>query len=156
MAAPRPRLVLRAHDEDGQTTVLTIGLTAVVAVLVLVLLAATAVLVQARTVQSLVDGAALAGAEELAFQLDQDPRVVLDEGAVQSSVAAHLDAVGAQEAVPGLSEVSAHVAADGVTVVVRARASVSVVPPAAEWVRGIVPITVPVDAEGSSRTVLTR
>lgn len=151
-----PRLRIRPSADDGQTTVLTIGLTAVVVALLLVLFAATSVLIQARKVQSLADGAALAGAEQLAFELGADPRVVLDPGSVQGSAGEYLAAVGAQEAVPGIGAVSSGVAGDGATVVVRIEARVSLVPPSGGWATGLFPATVPVSAEGSSRTVLTR
>lgn len=144
-----------AH-ERGEITVLTLGLSAIVVGLLLVILSATLVLIQARKVQSLADGAALAGAEQLAFQLDADPRVVLEPGSVQASVNEHLDAVGARESVPGLESVSAQVAGDGATVVVRARAQVTLVPSGAGWLADLIPASVPVSAEGSSRTVLTR
>ena len=151
--SPRARDGLRA--EHGQTTVLTIGLCAVLVALMLVMLAATSVAIQARRVQSLADGAALAGAEELGFRLGGDPAVVLSDGAVASSAAAYLDAVGAQRSVPGLGGMQAAVAGDGATVVVRLEAQVSLLPPGGAFA-GIVPATVPVQATGSSRTALTR
>lgn len=143
------------RGEAGQTTVLTIGLTAVVVALCIVLLAVTSVQVQARKVQSLADGAALAGAEELGFQLDRNPSVVLDPAAVEGSVQAHLQAVGARDLVPGLGAVEAGVAGDGTTVVVRVEARVSLVPPQGVFA-SVLPVTVAVEAEGSSRTALTR
>ncbi|MDY6055083.1 pilus assembly protein TadG-related protein [Micrococcus sp.] len=145
----------RPAAEEGQTTVLTVGLSAVLIALVLVLFAVTTVQIQARKVQSLADGAALAGAEELGFQLDAGPGVVLDPHAVQDSVTEHLAAVGARSAVPGLGDVRTAVAADGTTVDVRIEARVPLVPTGG-WLAGVIPVSVPVSAEGSSRTALTR
>lgn len=147
----RTRLV----DDRGQTTVLTVGLCAVLITLMLVMLAVTTVAIQARRLQSLADGAALAGAEELGFRLDENPTVVLSDDEVAASAGAYLSAVGGQESVPGLADMEAGVAGDGATVIVRLEAQVSLLP-AGGWFTGVVPATVPVQAEGSSRTALTR
>ena len=73
----RRRLTARLGHDDGQTTVLTVGLCAVLVALMLVMLAVTTVQLQHRRLQSLADSAAIAGAEELGFRLGEDPGVVL-------------------------------------------------------------------------------
>ena len=69
----RRRLTARLGHDDGQTTVLTVGLCAVLVALMLVMLAVTTVQLQHRRLQSLADSAAIAGAEELGFRLGEDP-----------------------------------------------------------------------------------
>ena len=73
----RRPLTARLGRDDGQTTVLTVGLCAVLVALMLVMLAVTTVQLQHRRLQSLADSAAIAGAEELGFRLGEDPGVVL-------------------------------------------------------------------------------
>ena len=145
----------RLTDDRGQTTVLTIGLCSLLVALMLVMVAVTSVAVQARRVQSLADGAALAGAEELGFRLDTGPGILLTDADVAASADAYLTAVGAQDAVPGLGGMEAGVAEDGSTVVVRLQAQVSLLPPGGPFA-GILPASVAVEATGSSRTALTR
>lgn len=149
------RATRRLGDDRGQTTVLTIGLCAVLVALAMVMLCVTSVAVQARRLQSLADGAAVAGAEELGFRLDEDPAVVLSGEEVAGSAAGYLTAVGGQQMVPGLGGMQAAVAADGATVIVRLDAQVSLLPPGGPF-SGIIPATVAVEATGSSRTALTR
>lgn len=149
----RPRPALRR--DEGQTTVLTIGLCAVLIALMLVMLAATTVQLQHRRLQSLADSAALAGAEELGFRLGEDPGVVLADGDVAASARAHLTAVGAGQAVPGLGGMTAGVDDDGATVVVTLDARVDLLATAGPFA-GALPLSVPIEATGSSRTSLTR
>ena len=92
----RRPLTARLGRDDGQTTVLTVGLCAVLVALMLVMLAVTTVQLQHRRLQSLADSAAIAGAEELGFRLGEDPGVVLSDDDVAASASAHLAAVGAQ------------------------------------------------------------
>ena len=141
--------------DDGQTTVLTVGLCALLVALMLVMLAATTVQLQHRRLQSLADSAAIAGAEELGFRLGEDPGVVLSDGDVAASAQAHLAAVGAGRAVPGLGGMAAGVAEDGATVVVTLDARVDLLATAGPFA-GALPLSVPIQATGSSRTSLTR
>ena len=53
------RLTARLGHDDGQTTVLTVGLCAVLVALMLVMLAVTTVQLQHRRLQSLADSAAI-------------------------------------------------------------------------------------------------
>lgn len=152
---PQRSAVVRPSDEAGQTTVLTIGLCAVLVAMTMVLLAVTHVAIQHRRVQSLADSAALAGAEELGFQLSERPTVVLSDADVVASATAHLDAVRAGEQVPGLTGVHAALAGDRTTVTVRITAEVNLVPTGGPFA-GVIPATVPVEATGSSRTALSR
>ena len=146
----RRRLTARLGHDDGQTTVLTVGLCAVLVALMLVMLAVTTVQLQHRRLQSLADSAAIAGAEELGFRLGEDPGVD-----VAASASAHLAAVGAQEAVPGLGGMNARVADDGTTVVVTLDARADLFAMTGPFA-GTLPLSVPLEATGSSRTSLAR
>ncbi|WP_206496350.1 pilus assembly protein TadG-related protein [Micrococcus sp. KRD077] len=148
------RLTARLGHDDGQTTVLTVGLCAVLVALMLVMLAVTTVQLQHRRLQSLADSAAIAGAEELGFRLGEDPGVVLSDD-VAASASAHLAAVGAQEAVPGLGGMNARVAEDGSTVVVTLDARADLFAMTGPFA-GTLPLSVPLEATGSSRTSLAR
>ena len=139
----RPLTARLGHD-DGQTTVLTVGLCAVLVALMLVMLAVTTVQLQHRRLQSLADSAAVAGAEELGSDDD-----------VAASASAHLAAVGAQEAVPGLGGMNARVADDGTTVVVTLDARADLFAMTGPFA-GTLPLSVPLEATGSSRTSLAR
>lgn len=149
------RALSALRRDDGQTTVLTVGLCALLIGLMLVMLAATTVQLQHRRLQSLADGAALAGAEELGFRLGEDPGVVLADGDVAASAAAHLDAVDAASSVPGLGGMAAGVADDGATVTVRLDAEVDLLAAAGPFA-GMLPLSVPIQATGDSRTSLSR
>lgn len=151
----RRPLTARLGRDDGQTTVLTVGLCAVLVALMLVMLAVTTVQLQHRRLQSLADSAAVAGAEELGFRLGEDPGVVLSDGDVAASASAHLAAVGAREAVPGLGGMSARVAEDGTTVVVSLDARADLFAMTGPFA-GTLPLSVPLEATGSSRTSLAR
>lgn len=145
----------RLAAEDGQTTPLVIGMTAIVLALVMVMFAATWVSVQARQLQSLADGAAASGAEAVAFALDSGPGLVLPDAEVHRSVQEHLAAVGAGETVPGLSGVRSRVAGDGTTVVVTLSGTADVLPLPPAFA-DVLPARVQISAEGSSRTSLQR
>lgn len=145
----------RLAAEDGQTTPLVLGMAVIMAAMVLVLIAATAVTVQARQLQSLADGAAASGAEAVAFALDTGPGFVLTDAEVRQAVDEHLNAVGASRTVPGLSGVEAHVAEDGTTVVVTLVGTADVLPLPGVF-SGALPTSVPISAQGSSRTSLQR
>ena len=82
-------------------------------------------------------------------------RVVLDDGDVAASAAAHLDAMDAASSVPGLGGMAAGVADDGATVTVRLDAEVDLLAAAGPFA-GMLPLSVPIQATGDSRTSLSR
>lgn len=145
----------RLAADDGQTTPLVIGMTVIVLAMVMVMFAATWVSVQARQLQSLADGAAASGAEAVAFALDSGPGLRLSDAEVRRSVDEHLTAVRATTTVPGLSGARVSVAEDGTTVVVTLTGTAEVLPLPAAFA-GVLPVQVPISAEGSSRTSLQR
>ena len=71
----RRRLTARLGHDDGQTTVLTVGLCAVLVALMLVMLAVTTVQLQHRRLQSLADSAAIAAVSYTHLTLPTTPYV---------------------------------------------------------------------------------
>ena len=144
--------------EEGQTTVLMVGLCAVCLLLATVILAATTVNLEARRLLSVADGATLAAADSFTMSLDQgtetgDPGTapVLEDAAAAQAVAGYLAAAGAHERFEGLAVRSVTVGDGGRTVEVELTAVAQ--PPVVNW---IVPSGVTVVATSSSRTALTR
>ena len=149
------RRTLRLNDEQGQTTVLTIGLTAIVVALLVVMLAVTTVTTQARRLQALADGAARAGAVEAIGAVDEE-RLDLDPAEVDHAVATYLTDVDAIGFLPGLGGVEARVLDDGAsTVEVHLRAEVSLMPPGGAFA-DTVPLSVPISATGDARPTVRR
>lgn len=118
--------------ERGQTSVLVVGLALVVAMLVAVVVDASAAYLQRQGLHSLADGAALAAADAVAAEsvytggLDGGPGggrgggpgkgVAVDPGAASAAAAAYLRSVGAAAHYPGIR---ADVRTTGDRVVVR-------------------------------------
>lgn len=116
----------RAHcrrHEPGQTAVLIIGFAVVLAMMVAVVVDATAAYLRRQALNTLADGAALAAADGIAGEqvyvggLDESAPV--DPASAQRLVDGYLDSVGASGRYPGLSH---GVETDGDRVVVRLRA----------------------------------
>lgn len=114
------------QDEAGSVLVLVLGLAVVLGLLVAVVADAGQVFLARRSLDAVSDAAALAGAQ--AVDLDavyaggSGPDLALDENAVREAVERHLDATGADAAVPGF--VLDAVEVEGATVTVRTRARV--------------------------------
>ncbi|MDO5633905.1 MAG: pilus assembly protein TadG-related protein [Micrococcus sp.] len=143
------------RGESGQITVLTLGMSAIIIALLLVMLATTSVTLQARKLQSFADGAALAGAEAARLATDDSGRVALTDAEVQSAVQSYLADVSASTTIPGMTGVSARLSADGTSVDVFLTATVAVTP--ADGLVGLhLPAVIPIDAAGDSRTILRR
>ncbi|MDI3330018.1 MAG: pilus assembly protein TadG-related protein [Micrococcus sp.] len=140
-----------AAAEDGQTTVLVVGLTVVCLLLATVILAVTAVNIEARRLLSAADGATMAAADSYRIDTARDNAPVLTS--VQASAAAneYLSAAGAYGRFDGLAVRSVSVTDGGQTVEVVLTATAH--PPVVNWV---VPGGVTVVATSSSRTSLTR
>ncbi|MCY1157720.1 MAG: hypothetical protein MOP51_741 [Citricoccus sp.] len=137
--------------EDGQTTVLVVGLTVVCLLLATVILAVTAVNIEARRLLSAADGATMAAADSYRIEADQDNAPVLTREQASTAVAEYLSAAGAHGRFDGLTVRSVAVTDGGRTVEVVLTATAH--PPVVNWV---VPSGVRVAATSSSRTSLTR
>lgn len=121
----RGRRPHREHrrDERGQTSLLIVGFAVVAAMLVAAVVDASAAYLQRQSLDSLADGAALAGADgvqgEQVYTSGLDDTAAIDPAVAQRYVAQYLAATGAQGEYPGLSY---SVSADGEAVVVRVAA----------------------------------
>ncbi|MFF5793703.1 hypothetical protein ACFY5D_16780 [Paeniglutamicibacter sp. NPDC012692] len=142
-----------ADAEAGQSIILIIGMIALALLTISVVLAATAVNVQARKLLSVADGAVAAAADN--FELDatgqSDATLHLDPAEVRSAAAKYLDDIGAAADFVDLRIVSAGVQGDGVTAQLRLGAVVH--PPIVGWV---VPAGVGISVESKARTLLSR
>lgn len=124
------------RGEAGQTTVLIIGLATVAALLVGVVVDASAAYLRRQGLDSLADGAALAAADGIQGAQVYDgglgDRAVVDPEVARAYVADYLRATGAASAYPGLAW-SVGTAGDRVVVRVRAPLSMPITPPG--WAR---------------------
>lgn len=152
------RAMVEDHaGEEGQTTVLMVGLCAVCLLLATVILAATTVNLEARRLLSVADGATLAAADSFTIAAEEGAAEqggsppVLDDATAAQAVAGYLAAAGAHERFQGLTVQSVTVGDGGRTVDVELTATAR--PPVVNW---IVPEGVTVVATSSSRTALTR
>lgn len=97
-----------ARDERGQVSLLVIGFATVIALLIAVVIDATAAYLQRQGLDTLADGAALRGADlaprERPIYVEGVPqrRLELTPTAARSSVAAYLRETGAYRRYPGL------------------------------------------------------
>jgi Flp pilus assembly protein TadG len=116
---PRPQTRLRhRRDERGQMTVLIIGFTAVLLMMVVVVTDISKVFLVRRDLDATADGAVLAAANGLAAiyaQPGAGQNAEIDPDEARRLTAEYLDAVGADATFPGL-DWSAEV--DGATVIV--------------------------------------
>ena len=114
----------RARTESGQATLLIIGICGVLAMGVAVVTDASAAYLQRQGLDSLADGAALAGAD-LGAAGDGlysgglgDDRLAVTEAEARAAVQEYLRRAGAHEKYPGLA---AYVSADPTTQTIRVR-----------------------------------
>lgn len=109
-----------SRDEAGQTAILIIGFTLVLALMVVVVVDATAAYLRRQALLTLADGAALAAADGIAgeqvYLSGLEEAAVVDPVAAQQLVSDYLAAVDAGTRYPGLSHA---VETDGDRVVVR-------------------------------------
>lgn len=154
----RPALRHRRRDESGQTTLLIVGLTFVLLLLVAVVIDASAAFLRRQDLDTVADGAALAGADAGSRDLGalysgglaDQPRLDQAEAVARAAVARHLRAIGAHAAYPGLTW---SVALDPATDTVRVRVSAPVDLPLS--FPGA-PDTTTVSSQGSATVVLDR
>ncbi len=103
MSRGRPR----GRDETGTVAVLIIGFTVVIAMMVAVVVDASAAYLRRQNLSSLADGAALAAADgiqgEQVYTTGLGERAVIDPRVAEALVAAHLGTVGAARTFPGLT-----------------------------------------------------
>ena len=146
------------RDEDGQTLLLGLGLICVVLALLFVAASATAVYLDLKTLTSLADSAAAAGADSVEAHpyygggvTDEAPGSLTDAG-VGSKAAEDLSAQPAADRLEGVTIVSAR-AADSRTAEVRLQARSR--PPFLPW--GILPAEgFTITATGSARMTTTQ
>jgi len=113
------------RGEAGQTTLLIVGLALVLLMMTAVVVDASAAFLRRQDLDTVADGAALAGADAgsrnlralYAEGVDGDVRLDQAEAIARAAVAAHLRATGAHAAYPGLTyEVRVDAVTDTVTV----------------------------------------
>ncbi|GAA1498841.1 hypothetical protein [Paeniglutamicibacter kerguelensis] len=142
-----------ADAEAGQSIILIIGMIALALLTISVVLAATAVNVQARKLLSVADGAVAAAADN--FELDatgqSEASLRLNPAEVRAAAGKYLDDIGAGADFADLRIVSAGVQGDGLTAHLRLGAVVH--PPIFGWV---VPTGVGISVESKARTLLSR
>lgn len=133
--------------------VLIIGMIAIALLTISVVLAATAVNVQARKLLSVADGAVAAAADnfELTATGQAEATLRLEPAEVRAAAGKYLDDIGAGADFAGLRIVSADVQNDGLTAHLRLSAVVH--PPIIGWV---VPAGVDIFVESKARTLLAR
>lgn len=116
-------------DERGQTTVLIVGLASLLLMAIVVVVDASAAFLQRQGLDTVADGAALAGADAGSRDLEQlygsgvasGPRLDQAETLARAGVEDYLDRTGARADYPGLSyDVSFDPADNSVVVEVRA------------------------------------
>ena len=99
----------RRGSEGGQTALLIIGFVLVAAMLVVVVVDATAAYLRRQALSSLADGAALAAADGIegqqVYTSGLGERAAVDAGTARELVREHLSSVGAQRRYPGLVDV---------------------------------------------------
>ncbi len=122
----------RRTTEEGQTTLLLVGFFLVAVLLVVVVVDASAAYLRRQRLDGLADGAALAAADAIAadrvYLGGLGARAGIDPALARSHVAAHLQAVGAHRAYPGLSY-QVRTTADSVEVRVAAPLELPFAPP---------------------------
>jgi len=113
----------RSRDDRGQTALLIIGFTLVVAMMVVVVVDATAAYLRRQALNTLADGAALAAVDgiegEQVYLVGLDEKAAVDPEAARELVSSYLVAVDAHRRYPGLSHT---VETDAERVVVRVTA----------------------------------
>jgi uncharacterized membrane protein len=96
----------RPRSEVGTVAVLIIGFTVVIAMMVAVVVDASAAYLRRQSLSSLADGAALAAADgiqgEQVYTTGLGERAAIDPRVAEALVAAHLGAVDAARVYPGL------------------------------------------------------
>ena len=106
---PRNGIRGRRPSESGQTALLIIGFVLVAAMLVVVVVDATAAYLQRQALSSLADGAALAAADGIegrqVYTSGLGERAAVDAGTARELAREHLWSVGAQRRYPGIVDV---------------------------------------------------
>ena len=142
-----------SRGEHGQSMILIIGMVAISLLAISVVLAATAVNVQAHKLLSVADGAVAAAADnfELSAGGGEIASLRLQPSEVRNAAEKYLADIDARTGFSNLRIVSAGVEPDGVTAHVRLGAVVH--PPIIGWV---VPRGVSIHVESHARTLLSR
>lgn len=150
----RTREVNAEVGDEGQTTILVLGLSVICLLLATVILAITAVNIEARRLLSAADGAATAAAGGFIIELGpegQNQQPILTDASAQSAVVQYLRAAGTGERLDDLAVQSVRVIDGGQTVEVVLTATAH--PPI---VNMLIPAGVTVVGTSSARTTLTR
>lgn len=130
MTPPGPQRSRR--DESGQTTVLIVGFFVIAAMLVAVVVDASAAYLTRQRLDSLADGAALAAVDavqgEQVYEGGLDEQADIDPALARQYVAGYLDQVGAHTSYAGLSY-QVRTTAESVEVTVQAPLDLPLTPP---------------------------
>ncbi len=143
-----------APSDEGQTTVLVVGLSAICILLATVILAATTINIEARRLLSLADGASAAAADSFTLDVGSQSggtNPVLTADRASATVQQYLESAAAHNRFEGLRVHAVRVGDQGQTVEVLLTATAR--PPV---VNIVVPSGVTVAATSASRTALTR
>lgn len=142
----------RLRQDDGQTSVLIIGLCVVSLMFAVTMLAISAINLEARKLLLAADGASSAAATEFTAEVNSAELIpVLTRSAAQESVSSHLQETGAYSRFESLGVEAVVIATAGDTVTVQLRSTAR--PPVVSW---FMPDGITVQAESSARTNLER
>lgn len=146
------RALRRIQGEEGQTSVLIIGLCVVSLMFAITMLAISAINLEARKLLAAADGASSAAATEFSAEVNSSELVpVLTQAKAADSVTTHLQDTGAYSQFENLGVNAVVIASGGDTVSVQLRSTAR--PPVVSW---FMPSGVTVQAESSARTNLER
>lgn len=145
---PRSWIGRALRREEGQSSVLFLGLFVIVLLMVTVMMGATAVNLEARKLLSTADGAATAAAQSA---VPTPTGVNLSSGQVSAAAAEHVEQVGADVRFSDLRVVAASAHDGGSTARVELASSVEL--PLVSW---ILPAEVTVAAESHARVSVNR
>jgi uncharacterized membrane protein len=122
----------RRKSAKGQVSLLIIGFSIVLVMMVAVVVDASAAYLRRQGMDSLADGAALSAADgvraEQVYSAGLGKRAEIDPAAAERYAAGYLSATGARQRYPGL-ELSVDVTADSVVVTVAAPLELPITPP---------------------------
>ncbi|MDO5619609.1 pilus assembly protein TadG-related protein [Kocuria sp.] len=149
MTIPKPGLT--PEEDNGQISILMIGMMLICLMALIVIMAITSVYLAERKLQAHADNAALAAADSFrGLELPDDgggrPSAELTDASVNGSATAYLTEVGAEFDLDGLSVAAGTGTTDGRTAQVRLEAVAH--PPVIAW---IIPAGVPITATGDAR-----
>lgn len=144
------------EEDDGQISILVIGMMLILLLAVIVVMAVTSVQLAERKLQAHADHAALAAADTFTELQGTEgagsaPTAVLDDASVSGAATSYLVTVDAEHDLDSLAVGSGTGSADGRTARVHLTAVAR--PPVVAW---FIPAGVPVEASGEARAEFSR